>query len=340
MYPYIKSEKRGLDYVRLNVIDVRTGEVLAWMDEGRRGKHIPASGSKKLKTEHHDSVETEVDAQDTNPFDPTSVFITCLDVRTSKEEIYAHFFSLGQIVRVTKLRDKKSGKFNGSAYVQFRHPQSAEDALYLHGSCVRGCMIMVKRKLKSNQMPAEQVPTANLTPSVEVVVRNFDKSTTQLDIAAHFQSAGDINGVTIVKSNDDEPTEAIIQFKEAQSIEAALWLNNSQLGGSTIVVEEVKYQDCADVATPDSNNNEYDEDSVYVGNMKSLTSEVDLANHFFNVGDISRLTILKNKVTGYRTPSAYIQFKDSASVQVALGLNGSVLNGNVLVVKKKKRSNM
>ena len=184
--------------------------------------------------------------------------------------------------------------------------------------------------------------TSSIQSSADVVVRNFDKSTTQLDLAAHFQSAGDINGVTIVKSNEDEPTEAIIQFKDVKSIEPALWLNNSQLGSSTIVVEEVKYQekdmDC--VVTPDSNNNDYDEDSVYVGNMKALTSEVDLANHFFNAGDISRLTILKDKITGYRRPAAYIQFKDSNSVRVALGLNGSYLNGNVLVVKKKKRSNI
>ena len=32
LYPFIKSEKIGLDSVRLNVIaiDVRTGEILAW----------------------------------------------------------------------------------------------------------------------------------------------------------------------------------------------------------------------------------------------------------------------------------------------------------------------
>ena len=96
--------------------------------------------------------------------------------------------------------------------------------------------------------------------SAEIIVRNFDKGTTQLDLASHFQSAGDINGVTIVKSNEDEPTEAIIQFKEAKSLEPALWLNNSQLGGKTIVVEDIKHQDNA----TDKNNNDYDEDSVFV----------------------------------------------------------------------------
>ena len=153
LYPYIKSEKRGLDSVRLNVIDVRTGELLAWMDEGQGPRNRQGSIAKKFKSENIENVNDhdpviKVETEDSrSPFDPTSVFISCLDVRTSKEEIFSHFIPLGEIVRVTKLKDRKTGNFNGSAYVQFRHQQSAEDALYLHGSCVSGCMIMVKVSL-------------------------------------------------------------------------------------------------------------------------------------------------------------------------------------------------
>ena len=147
LYPYIKSEKRGLDSMRLNVIDVRTGELLAWMDEGKGPRSRQGSMAKKFKSEHVENLNDhvlKVETEESSPFDPTSVFISCLDVRTTKEEIFSHFIPLGEIVRVTKLKDRKSGNYNGSAYVQFRYPQSAEDALFLHGSCVSGCMIMVK----------------------------------------------------------------------------------------------------------------------------------------------------------------------------------------------------
>ena len=150
LYPYIKSEKRGLDSMRLNVIDVRTGELLAWMDEGKGPRSRQGSMAKKFKSEHVENLNDhvlKVESEESSPFDPTSVFISCLDVRTTKEEIFSHFIPLGEIVRVTKLKDRKTGNFNGSAYVQFRHQQSAEDALYLHGSCVSGCMIMVKVSL-------------------------------------------------------------------------------------------------------------------------------------------------------------------------------------------------
>ena len=147
LYPYIKSEKRGLDSMRLNVIDVRTGELLAWMDEGKGPRSRQGSMAKKFKSEHVENLNDhvlKVETEESSPFDPTSVFISCLDVRTTKEEIFSHFIPLGEIVRVTKLKDRKSGNYNGSAYVQFKYPQSAEDALFLHGSCVSGCMIMVK----------------------------------------------------------------------------------------------------------------------------------------------------------------------------------------------------
>ena len=141
LYPYIKSEKRGLDSMRLNVIDVRTGELLAWMDEGKGPRSRQGSMAKKFKSEHVENLNDhvlKVESEESSPFDPTSVFISCLDVRTTKEEIFSHFIPLGEIVRVTKLKDRKSGNYNGSAYVQFRYPQSAEDALFLHGSCVSG----------------------------------------------------------------------------------------------------------------------------------------------------------------------------------------------------------
>jgi len=53
----------------------------------------------------------------------------------------------------------------------------------------------------------------------------------------------------------------------------------------------------------------------------------------------SMLTIPKNEVTGRRPrkSAAYIQFKDASSACVAFGVNGSVLNGNSLLLSSEKR---
>ena len=88
----------------------------------------------------------DLDCQENSPYDLASVFISRLDVRTSKEEIYNHFSQLGPIVRVTRLKSKQSSqRFSGSAYVQYQFPGSAASALYnLHHSFIRGCKIVVK----------------------------------------------------------------------------------------------------------------------------------------------------------------------------------------------------
>ena len=88
----------------------------------------------------------DLDCHENSPYDVASVFISRLDVRTSKEELYAHFSQAGPIVRITRLKSKQSSqRFSGSAYVQYQFPGSAASALYnLNHSFIRGCKIVVK----------------------------------------------------------------------------------------------------------------------------------------------------------------------------------------------------
>ena len=116
-YPSLIHENLAPNMVRINVID-QAGEVLAWWDEEP--------------------------GQESQQFDPFSIYACHLDLRTSKDEIFGHFCSLGEITRITFLRNKKTNNFNGSIYVQFKTMQAAEEALYLDGSYLRGQLIKVK----------------------------------------------------------------------------------------------------------------------------------------------------------------------------------------------------
>ena len=116
-YPTLKHEALSPNMVRINLVD-QTGQVLAWWDEEA--------------------------GQESQQFDPFSIYARNLDLRTSKDEIFGHFCSLGEITRITFLRNKKTNNFNGSIYVQFKSMQAAEEALYLDGSYLRGQLINVK----------------------------------------------------------------------------------------------------------------------------------------------------------------------------------------------------
>merc|ERR1712198_220716 len=201
--------KRGaeVDEGRHSIIDVRTGDEIAWWTENF------GNCSKQIK-----SKELKMTLNDDGPFDPSSIFISGLDVRTSKEEIFYHFSSVGEISRVTKLKSKSSGKFSGSAYVEYTNAAVAENALFLNRSFIRGCSIMVQRKYKKTHTDDSIEPQSNI-----------ESSFTQLDVAAHFQQSGDIKKVTMSVDSDDLGV-AIIHFKNQTAVDNALTSNNTWLG--------------------------------------------------------------------------------------------------------------
>ena len=202
LYTYLSCEKTGLNRLRLNVVDSRTGETVAWWDEGtdgsqgpgpvkrikleqevrsggcpnlparvpllgikpdpdmnvplhvQAGSYVPSHVSHQISPyqpnySNQNQPNLDLDCNENSPYDIASVFVSRLDVRTSKDELYTHFSQAGPIIRITRLKSKQnSQRFSGSAYVQYQYPGSAASALYnLHHSFIRGCKIVVKVKV-------------------------------------------------------------------------------------------------------------------------------------------------------------------------------------------------
>jgi len=357
LYPFLRFGKRGTEEEerRHSIIDVRTGEEIAWWTESfGTDVDVKQNLSKKRLKINTDSDVSSTNAND-GPFDPTSIFVSGLDVRTSKEEIFYHFSSVGEVTRVTKLKSKLMGKFSGSAYVQYINSQIAENALFLNRSYIRGCSIIVQRKFKKthkddgNELKAnddvklkvkEEDDNANRLFTVRV--SNIESSFTQLDVAAHFQQSGDIQKLTVTVDEDNLGV-AIIHFKQPAGVDNALTLNNTWFGENVILVE--KYSGTSD-GEQESNNNEvmkqegtdFDLCSVFVGNLGPNTIEADLSFLFSSAGDIERITILKNKATGFYLPSAYIQFRSQDEASKALEKDGINLHGSSLTVQRKRKT--
>lgn len=352
LYPLLRFGKRGAEEARHCVIDVRTGEEIAWWTEAEDFCNDTKQNKSKKKI--------KMTLNDDGKFDPSSIFISGLDVRTSKEEIYFHFSSVGEISRVTKLKCKTSGKFSGSAYVEYTNAPVAENALFLNRSYIRGCSIVVQRKFKkthtedstelksNNEMKIKEEPDDfNSNRLFAVRVSNIESSFTQLDVAAHFRQSGDIQKVTMSVDSDDLGV-AIIHFKNQIAVDNALTLNNTWLGESVILVE--KYAETSDgkliKLEPEPNNNQvmksdgsdFDLCSVFVGNLGPNTFEADLSFLFSGVGEIERVTILKSKVTGHYLPAAYIQFRSHDEASKALQINGTNLHGSFLTVQRKRKT--
>ena len=91
-----------------------------------------------------------------NRFDPYSIYIGGLAAVTTQEDLARHFFPFGKILRVTLLRSRTTGQTSGSACINYRHIQSAEEALLLDQSFIHGQCITVKKKLLSDKEQQER----------------------------------------------------------------------------------------------------------------------------------------------------------------------------------------
>ena len=179
-----------------------------------------------------------------------------------------------------------------------------------------------------------------------IFVSNIDAKVTQLELAAHFQIVGDIKKLTLGKDPETgyRNGEAFIQFKNEASVENALTLDGSSLGGSVLTVtRKVSYSPSV---TMDSNSNArgessiYDTDSIYIANIPDSTTDLDIIDHFRNVGAITRMTRLRDKTSGFPKPCGYIQFLDPNSVDHALKYNGSFLRGNQIYIARKRKKDI
>ena len=76
--------------------------------------------------------------------------------------------------------------------------------------------------------------------------------------------------------------------------------------------------------------------SVHVGNVEYKTKESELEALFGRCGPIKRVTILNDFYTKKPKGCAHIEFEDPSSVESALLLTGTDLNGRQIKVSRKE----
>ena len=80
----------------------------------------------------------------------------------------------------------------------------------------------------------------------------------------------------------------------------------------------------------------YDPLSIFITNLRWDISESHLATHFGSVGGISKVTVLRDKMTGFSRGSAYMQFYQARSVGPALALTNTYIRDSFIIVQRKK----
>ena len=80
----------------------------------------------------------------------------------------------------------------------------------------------------------------------------------------------------------------------------------------------------------------YDPQSIFINNLKCDVTESDLAAHFHRIGDIAKVTVLRDRMTGFSRGAAYLQFYDGRCVAPALSLTNTYIRDSFIIVQRKK----
>ena len=104
------------------------------------------SHSEKDEKSSKSEKKTEDDAEKVE-MNNRSVFVNNVEYKAIPEELKEHFKNCGDILRVTIIWNKKTGKSMGHAYVEFEKEESVDKAIELyHDSLFKGRQIKVLKK--------------------------------------------------------------------------------------------------------------------------------------------------------------------------------------------------
>lgn len=77
--------------------------------------------------------------------------------------------------------------------------------------------------------------------------------------------------------------------------------------------------------------------NIYVGNLSRDVEENDLRQVFEGFGEVSKVTIIKDKFSGEPRGFGFVEMSNKTEAQAAItGLNGTELNGRTLNVNEAR----
>lgn len=176
-----------------------------------------------------------------------------------------------------------------------------------------------------------------------VFVGNLPLSSTKKTLRLLFKDKGPIETIrfrSLVREDPSMPRKvaaimrkahpqkqsinAYVVFKEEQSVASALDRNGLELEPDLFIrVDRVSASDSHDHKR-----------SVFVGNLPFDLKEAPLRRHFSDCGSVEAVRLIRDPQTGLGKGFGYLLFQSADSVQLALELNGSKLEGRAIRVKR------
>lgn len=187
-------------------------------DRGRRTDDMRGSRNERLDRERER--------------DQRTVFAAQIHPKNEEREIFDFFSEVGKVVDIQLIRDTRTYKSKGLAYIEFEDRRSVPHALALSGRNLNGYPVLVQMTQSDRgYVPpaAPAVPIAVDTKPKTLRVTNLNKKLGEDDLTPIFSAFGDLRGVELIEGA--ETNEAYFEFKRGSDAIAAM----QQLNGFEVV---------------------------------------------------------------------------------------------------------
>lgn len=165
-----------------------------------------------------------------------SVFVGRLPRDATEDDVHELFAECGEIVSVRMPTDRETGQTKGIAFVDFADADAAAKACELNGTDLRGSTLNIN--------PADQKPKAAPRDDTKTVfVKGFDRYQGEEEVRTQltqaFAECGKVVNVRLPTYPDDGNLRgfAFIEFADANAVEKAGELNETEVAGGYITVD-------------------------------------------------------------------------------------------------------
>ncbi|KAK8471638.1 hypothetical protein PHAVU_003G282900 [Phaseolus vulgaris] len=173
-----------------------------------------------------------------------TIYVGNLSCGVEQADVENLFKECGGIVYVHPHTDHE-GRPKGFLHVEFSTAEAAQKALVLDHTELFGRPIRVELAREKSYSYSKS-HWSNSFQSLAVYVKGFDCSLMEEEIKAnleeHFGSCGEITRISIPKFYDSGAFKgfAVLDFKDLDSVKRALELDQTEIGGYTLLVEKAR----------------------------------------------------------------------------------------------------
>lgn len=173
--------------------------------------------------------------------DQRTVFAAQIHPKNEEREIFDFFSEVGKVVDIQLIRDTRTLKSKGLAYIEYEDRRSVPHALALSGRNLNGYPVLVQM----TQSDRGFAPSASNTSAVAMPqekpktlhVRHIHKKLSKDDITPIFNAFGEVRNVELIEGQN--ANEAFIEFRRgAEATTAMVQLNGLEVVGMQISVEQ------------------------------------------------------------------------------------------------------